>query len=55
MAEVNYLEEEKEILKLKRLSKEENLRYGYEMGFIEKADYEIIKLTNKKTDESKKK
>lgn len=28
---------------LKRLTKKENLEYGYQNGFIEKADYEVMK------------
>ena len=38
--------DKKEINKLlKKLTKEENLKYGYQMGFIEKVDYEVMKTT----------
>ncbi len=41
---------------LKKLSKEENLKYGYEMGFIEEADFMIManELAKNKEKESEK-
>ena len=33
---------------LKSMSKKENIDYGYQMGFIEKADYQVMKMEAKK-------
>ncbi len=40
----NFIRRDRKTLddELKKLSKEDNLKYGYEMGFIEKADYDIM-------------